>query len=330
MTPDLPPALRQAAEALLEGVGRKGVAERARAISERYRAGGGSAAVVTSEADAAAYALTRLPATYAAGLRALAETAERLPDFAPASLLDAGAGPGGAAWAALETWPGITASTRLDSNTAFLDLAERLAADAPPPLKAAQRLRADLTAAGDWPKAALVIASYALAEIPESRQAEVIAALWRAAAGLLVLVEPGTPAGWTRILAAREVVIAGGGAIVAPCPHHAACPLAAPDWCHFSQRLNRSRDHRLAKGGEAPFEDEKFIYLAAARPHVAITPPAPRILAPPRAAKPGIAFKLCMPDGTAQAHLVARRDKAAHARARRLDWGDRLILDEEA
>lgn len=322
MTPDLPQPLRQAADALLEGVARKGVAERARAISDRYRAGGGSAAVITSETDAAAYALTRLPATYAAGLRALSETADRLPDFAPASLLDAGAGPGGAAWAALELWPGLTTSTRLDSNTAFLDLAERLAADGPAALKDAQRLKADLAAAGDWPGADLVIASYALAEIPEPRQAEVVAALWRATQQLLVIVEPGTPAGWGRTLAARDVVLAAGGAVVAPCAHEAACPLAAPDWCHFSQRLNRSRDHRLAKGGEAPFEDEKFIYLAVARPHLAVDPPAPRVLAPPRTAKPGISLKLCQPDGTAQAVMVGKRDKPAYAIARRVDWGD--------
>lgn len=324
MTPDLPQPLRQAADALLEGVARKGVAERAKAISDRYRAGGGSAAVVTSEADAAAYALTRLPATYAAGLRAMTETAERLPDFAPATLLDAGAGPGGAAWAALELWPGIAASTRLDSNTAFLDLAERLAADGPTPLKAAQRLRADLTAAGDWPAADLVIASYALAEIPESRQAEVVSALWRATEGLMVLIEPGTPAGWRRILAARDVVLAAGGTVVAPCAHRAPCPLSPPDWCHFSQRLNRSRDHRLAKGGEAPFEDEKFIYLAAVRPQVAVSPSAPRVLAPPWTAKPGITLKLCQPDGTAQAVMIGKRDKPAYAVARRVDWGDAL------
>lgn len=324
MTPDLPPALRLAADALLLGVARKGVAERARAISERYRAGGGSASVVTSEADAVAYALTRLPATYAAGLRAMIETAETAPGFSPASLLDAGAGPGGAAWAALEVWPGVASSVRLDSNIAFLDLAERLAEHGPTPLKGAQRLRADLTTAGDWPQADLVVASYALAEIPEARQHDVISALWRAAAGVLLVVEPGTPAGWSRILGARDVVLAAGATILAPCAHQAPCPLAPPDWCHFVQRLNRSRDHRLAKGGETPFEDEKFIYLAAARPGVAVAPAAPRILAPPRTGKPGIEFKLCTPDGTVEARFVGKRGKAAHAIARRQDWGDTL------
>jgi ribosomal protein RSM22 (predicted rRNA methylase) len=324
MSFDLPPQLRLAADRLMEGVSRKDMAERAGAISARYRAGGGSAAVVASQADATAYVLTRLPATYAACGRVFEELTLRAPDFAPTSLLDAGAGPGGAGWAALETWPRVDRASLLDSNRAFLDIAATLAADAPAPLKDAERLRADLTAPGDWPHADLVVASYALAEIPEAKQAATIAALWASTLGVLAIVEPGTPAGWRRILTARTTLIEAGAAILAPCPHQAPCPLAAPDWCHFSQRLARSRDHRLAKGAETPFEDEKFIYLLAARPGVVAEAATPRVLAPPRAGKPGIELKLCTPQGTAELHFAAKRDKAAYALARRLNWGDAL------
>jgi ribosomal protein RSM22 (predicted rRNA methylase) len=325
MSPDLPPALRLAADRLLDGVARKGLAERAAKISATYRAGGTSATAVADQADATAYVLARLPATYAACARAFAEAAEAAPGFAPGSLLDAGAGPGGAGWAALETWRSIAGATLLDSNRAFLEMAQGLAAGGPAPLRDAERRRADLAApATDWPRAELVVASYALAEIPPARQAQTVAALWAACEGLLVLVEPGTTEGWRRILAARDLVIADGARILAPCPHAQACPVLVPDWCHFSQRLPRSRDHRLAKGGDAPFEDEKFIYLAAARPHLEILAPGPRILAPPRASKPGLAFKLCTPQGHLETRLVGKRDKAAFAVARRADWGDTL------
>jgi ribosomal protein RSM22 (predicted rRNA methylase) len=140
---------------------------------------------------------------------------------------------------------------------------------------------------------------------------------------VLALVEPGTPLGYAGLLAARDVLIAEGATILAPCPHHGACPLAAPDWCHFTVRLSRSRDHRLAKGGAVPFEDEKFAYLLAARPHIAVSPRSPRVLARPRAGKPGIELKLCG-DAGLETRFVARRDKPAHAKARRLDWGDAL------
>lgn len=166
-----------------------------------------------------------------------------------------------------------------------------------------------------------MLASYALAEIAPAAQAAVVGALWDACGGILALVEPGTPAGYARILAARDTLIAAGATILAPCPHHDACPLTGTDWCHFSVRLARSRDHRLAKGGEVPFEDEKYAYLLAARPHVAAGPRRPRVLARPRAGKPGIELKLCGPDGVEQ-RFVGKRDKPAHALARRLDWGD--------
>ena len=37
------------------------------------------------------------------------------------------------------------------------------------------------------------------------------------------------------------------------------------DWCHFSVRLPRSREHMHAKRAKVPFEDERFAYLAVSR-----------------------------------------------------------------
>jgi ribosomal protein RSM22 (predicted rRNA methylase) len=319
---ELPGALRAALDQALEGVPRKGLADRARATSDAYRAGKPSSGVIREADDALAYALTRLPATYAACAAVFDETVRMAPGFRPRSLLDAGAGTGAASWAALETWPGVEAATWLDASPPFLALAGRLAADGPAPLRAADARLADLTGGGPWPKAELAAASYALAEIAPDRQAGVVQSLWDACEGVLALIEPGTPAGYQRILAARAVLIAAGANILAPCPHHAACPLTGSDWCHFSVRLPRSRDHRIAKGAEVPFEDERYAYLLAARPTVGAIDRKPRILAPPRAGKPGIEFKLCGPDGTVEQRFVARREKALHATARRLDWGD--------
>ena len=319
---ELPAALRAALDRELEGVSRRGLAERAARTSAAYRSGQGSAGVVRGLEDALAYALARLPATYAACATVFAEAARMAPGFAPATVLDAGSGPAAASWAALQAWPAIGHVTWLDESPPFLDLAGRLAADAPAAIRGAERRRADLTAPGaGWPQADLVAASYALAEIPPARQAETVRALWDACDGVLALVEPGTPAGFARLLAARQTLIAAGADVLAPCPHARDCPLAAPDWCHFSVRLPRSRDHRLAKGAEAPFEDEKFAYLIAARPGLAAAARSPRVLGHPRAGKPGIDLRLCGPEGLEARH-VPRRDKPGHAKARRLGWGD--------
>jgi ribosomal protein RSM22 (predicted rRNA methylase) len=45
------------------------------------------------------------------------------------------------------------------------------------------------------------------------------------------------------------------------------------------------------------------------------------VLAPPRVGKPGIELKLCTPKGLEQ-RFLAKRDKPAHAAARKLGWGD--------
>jgi ribosomal protein RSM22 (predicted rRNA methylase) len=114
-------------------------------------------------------------------------------------------------------------------------------------------------------------------------------------------------------------LIAQGAHVVAPCPHDDACPLAAPDWCHFAQRLPRTRTHKQIKGADAPFEDEKFSYVVLSK----TAPPrrAARVLAEPVHGKAQISAKLCAPDGLTRA-IVQRRDKAAYARARRWRWGD--------
>lgn len=324
MSPDLPGPLRVALDRALEGVPRKGLAERAARTSEAYRAGKPSSGVIREADDALAYALTRLPATYAACATVLAEAARMAPGFAPETLLDAGAGTGAASWAAAEVWTRLAGVTWLDSSLTFLALAAQFTAEAAPALRDADARRADLTAVGPWPKANLVVASYALAEIAPDRQISTIVELWNACDGVLALIEPGTPAGYARILAARSALIGAGAAVLAPCPHESACPLVGEDWCHFSVRLPRSRDHRQAKGGDVPFEDERFSYLIAVRPGIAAGARTPRILAPPKTAKPGIALKLCGLDGQVEHRLVPKRDKPTYALARRRGWGDTL------
>ena len=135
-----------------------------------------------------------------------------------------------------------------------------------------------------------------------------------------MLVEPGTPDGFARICAARAALIKAGAHVAAPCTHDSDCPLAGDDWCHFSQRLPRSRDHMLLKDATVPFEDERYSYVAVMRESVA---KGARILAPPLETKPGLTFKLCDETGL-HARFVAARDKDEYRRVRRLGWGNLL------
>jgi len=165
----------------------------------------------------------------------------------------------------------------------------------------------------------LVIASYMIGEIGDAERESLAGLLWAKTRDTLLVVEPGTPAGYARIIALRAQLIADGAHVAAPCPHDGKCPLQAPDWCHFTQRLQRSRAHKQIKGVELPFEDEKFAYVALTRAQVAERPS--RVLAQPAVTKVEIAAKLCTPEGLVLSK-VPRRAKADYASARRWRWGD--------
>src|SRR5271170_7499028 len=124
--PDLPAELKAALDAKLEGLSRHEVTARAASISKTYRDGGGSG-TIKSETDALAYALARMPATYAAITASLNALREIRPDFAPENLLDVGAGPGTASWAAAETFSSLQDFALLDANSALRALALDLA-----------------------------------------------------------------------------------------------------------------------------------------------------------------------------------------------------------
>lgn len=317
-SPDLPAELKAALDGKLRGFSRSDAAGRAATISKTYR-GGGNSGAIRSEADALAYALARMPATYAAVTASLHALIEIRPDFAPNSLLDIGAGPGTATWAAAEAFPSLRHFTLLDANDALRTLALDLARDSTRLRNISYERGEARIALAKADAADLVVASYMINEIGDAEQRALTELMWEKTLDTLLVVEPGTPAGYTRIIALRNHLIALGAHVAAPCPHDGQCPLEPPDWCHFSQRLQRSRAHMQVKGAEVPFEDERFSYVALTRAPVASHPS--RVLAQPDVSKVEIAAKLCTTEGLSFTK-VPRRAKADYAAARRWRWGD--------
>jgi ribosomal protein RSM22 (predicted rRNA methylase) len=260
-----------------------------------------------------------MPATYAAVTASLNALCELRPGFAPASLLDVGAGPGTASWAAATAFASLRSFTLLDANNALRALALDLARDSTRLSEMTyHRGEAGATLAAAAP-ADIVVASYMIGEVGDAERSALAGQLWAKARDTLLIVEPGTPAGYARVIALRQQLIASGAHVAAPCPHDGACPLAAPDWCHFTRRLPRLRAHMQLKAAELPFEDEKFSYVALTRTPVARHPA--RVLAQPDLSKVEVTAKLCTADGLRIAK-VPHRDKTAYARARRWRWGD--------
>ncbi len=271
-----------------------------------------------NEESVAAYLAARMPATYAAIRASLSAIREARPDYAPASLLDFGAGPGAVLWAARDCWASLRQATMIEASDAARETGERLADGE---FGDVRWIAGDITTDALFPEPAdLAAMAYVLDEITPEGRGPLVSRIWRLTSDILLVIEPGTPGGWRRILAARDQLLSEGAFIVAPCAHSGRCAIKEPDWCHFSRRVARSRLHRLVKEGDAPWEDETYIFIAASR-----TPGndlRPRIVAPPRRAHGRIELKLCQTNGAVIEDLVTRREGERFKRARRADWGD--------
>ncbi|MER9327090.1 small ribosomal subunit Rsm22 family protein [Mesorhizobium sp. M0488] len=317
---ELPIPLRQAVDRILEKVPLPELKQAAKTLSDRYRAELRDGRFhMAQEMAVKAYLATRLPATYAAVRASLDALNEARPEFAPKTLLDVGAGPGTVLWATSYLWPELEQATLLEASAAVRKVGETLAADAIAARTVWQAGDVTIDLA-DLRPADLVTCAYVLDEIAPASLPKMVDRLWQLTTDTLLIVEPGTPAGWQRVLAVRRQLIEAGAHVLAPCPHEAPCPLIAPDWCHFSRRVARSRLHRLSKDAEVPWEDEKFIYVAASRQPAASR--QARVLAPPKSGSGKVLLKLCEPDGRADEKLFTKRDGELFKVARRRDWGD--------
>ncbi|NTW00778.1 MAG: methyltransferase type 11 [Oscillochloris sp.] len=326
---DLPHELRLNIDVALRGMRQAELRTAAETLSERYRAGHGAAEgtpssmhYVASQADAIAYAAYRMPATYAAVAAAMGALATQLPDWAPHTLLDVGAGLGASLWAAASTWDTLNGAELIEFAPAMLGLGQQLAARSQhPALAGAIWHKANLT--GNWQAKQhdLTTAAYVLGELPEAARGALVDRLWACSQHALLLVEPGTPRGWAIIHAAREQLRAAGANLVVPCPHQHPCPLPDDDWCHFAQRISRSKAQRVAKGADLGYEDEKFSYVAAAR--MPGMPTSARVLRRPIIRTGRIELALCTPEGI-RIEQITRADRERWRAARDANWGDAL------
>ena len=258
-----------------------------------------------------------MPATYGALEAVLSEAYRALDGFSPHSVLDCGAGPGTGLWAASSYFPRVESVTAVEPDASMRALGVRLWAEADRLVKPAVIWRGDDIRTARFDEHDMVIASYVLGELGSSIDTAVDG-LWDAAGRLLIVIEPGTPDGFGRVRRVRDRIIARGAHAAAPCPHDEACPMSGDNWCHFGVRVARSRRHRQLKGGSAPFEDEKYAYVALARDAASLRPA--RILRHP-AVRPGmIRLDLCTQAGL-RVEDVSKRDAAAFRRARKARWG---------
>ena len=318
----LPDYLSAAMEALSPHSGASPLAAASRQLSERYKNAEFTAPAVRSPADRSAYLTARFPATFAANIRVFSELHRYAAQVEISSLLDLGAGPGTSLFAAAEIFPGLRQATLLEADPGWIRFGKQFAAQSPhAAVREAHWLNGDLRNPGELRAHDAVVISYALGELAASELEQLVRRAWLWATKFLILIEPGTKRGFAAINAARSLLIAQQARILAPCPHHDVCPMAAAnDWCHFSQRLERSSEHRRIKGGSLGYEDEKFSYLIATR--LELCPAQARIVRHPRIHSGHVQLELCTANGCLERKTVSKSNKDAYKRARRAEWGD--------
>jgi ribosomal protein RSM22 (predicted rRNA methylase) len=290
------PALRKAREAL----------------SQDYREGRSSP--FSDEAKRIAYLGARMPATYAAIHKVL----EQVPPFK--HLLDLGAGPGTASWAAADLFPDLEKITLIEKSGDAIELGKKLARfSSHAALREANWIQQSVTDA--IPNGDVAILSYVLNEIAEPEK--VVEACFKIAP-ILILIEPGTPRGFQIIRKVRQRLIDLGAHILAPCPHAFACPVQGTDWCHFPARVERTRLHRLLKEGSLGYEDEKFSYLVVSQ-----TPGlgcGERVVRHPMKQSGFVRLSLCTERGKLEERTVTKKDRELYKAARDAEWGDCVKL----
>lgn len=318
----LPRPVRAAIDRLLQGRDAATLRKTSAALSERYRRGGCDEPHIRGETDVLAYLAARAPATYASIRRVIEETSLRLPGFAPSTLLDVGTGPGTALWAVLDRWPNLEHAQLFDREPRFIAAGREIAAGLPHEDLDITWGRGDLRVASLPPNADLVIASYALGELPPTDREATVLRLWAHTGTALIIVEPGTPRGFRTVLDARSTLLDAGGHVLAPCPTPHPCPKTdGEQWCHFAVRLPRLGVHRHVKQATLGHEDEKYTYLLVARQRG--EPFDARVTARPLRASGRVLLELCQAPALHR-RTVTKRDGAQYRRARDAEWGSAM------
>ncbi|CAO3589916.1 unnamed protein product [Absidia cylindrospora] len=306
--------------------------------------------------ESAAYAAGVLPSTYAAITNVLHEIKKRVPTFSPTSMLDFGTGPGTAIWAAANVFDDLDKITGVDLSEDMLRTAEFLQ-DATQ-LKKDIEFKRYLAYDTRQPKPDLVISAFTLGDISSlALQKSTVQQLWEQTGDTLVLIERGTPVGFSNIARARQHVLDDDKDqvhVLAPCPHDKPCPLlyslqANPEkfWCHFSQRVQRPSFLMKTKHSKFNTEDSKYSYVVlrkGPRPSAASTQSMttndrtvssstsvmeeqayswPRLIQPPMKKNKHVVMDICASSGTIQRMVIPKsQGKIPYRDARKSAWGD--------
>lgn len=318
---ELPQPIREAIDIELAKVKLADLERAFASLSNAYRSGEKKAKhLIGNELERLLYLTTRLPATYAALCHVIEYFQRVAGRVVGGTLLDIGSGPGTFFLAACQTQLLFTHATFIEKDAAWRTWGQKLINAIQPTFPVNWRFE-DIEKMADISPHDSVVMSYSLGELHPEQRLKMVEKCWKWASRYLFLIEPGTPAGFSRIREARAFLLEQGAHVVAPCPHSMACPMPTNDWCHFSARLPRTSLHRRVKGGDLGYEDEKFSYVIFSRDACSL--PDARIVRRPQRNKGHVCLQLCH-QGELEEKIFSKKQGDLYREACRKEWGDSL------
>jgi SAM-dependent methyltransferase len=279
-----------------------------------------------------AYLLFYWPVSYLQARGTISELPRR-----PRSVLDLGSGPGPVAFAALDA--GAAEVVAADRSARALAAARTLAADAGEPLATREwnpsrgRPLAELAAGRQFD---LVTLGHVVNELfpgPEgdARRADLLeeAAALLAPGGSLLVIEPALRDTSRALLRVRDLLVARGYAVRAPCLFRGSCPalLRETDWCHAERPVDPPPlVAQLGKAAGLRKEAVKMSYLVLAPKGEGWAEPPPgrvfRIVSEPLPSKGRLRYMGCGPEGRLGLSLQEKHVTEANRRFEALLRGD--------
>jgi SAM-dependent methyltransferase len=279
-----------------------------------------------------AYLLFYWPVSYLQARGTISELPAR-----PRSVLDLGSGPGPMAFAALDA--GAAEVIAADRSARALATARRLAADAGEPLGTREwnpskgRPLAELAPGKRFD---LVTMGHVLNELfpgpdGDARRAALLeeALDLVAPGGALLVVEPALRDTSRALLRVRDLLVARGVAVRAPCLFRGACPalLRETDWCHAERAIEPPPlVAQLGKAAGLRKEAVKMSYLVLAPKGEGWAEPPPgrvfRIVSEPLPSKGRLRYMGCGPEGRVGLSLQEKHVGDANRKFESLLRGD--------
>lgn len=315
---DLPIEIKKYIENELNKINKNDLYDKAKAISVNYRANEGKGErLLKSEDEAIAYAISRMPATYGAVYSSLKNSLEI---YSPSikTVADIGAGTG-TATIAINELLNVDKIECFEREDSMQKVGKNIFDNYNDLSYKTNWRKLDICSDEITEKYDLVVTSYMLNEISDEQKGIIIEKLWKISNKMLLIVEPGTIVGYKNIINAKQKLIGMGSKVIAPCKND-ECKLPKDDWCNFSCRVQRTKKHKELKEGNAPYEDEKYMYLAVSKEEFDKTDKK-RILRHPMIYSGFVKLKVCGKEEISEI-TISKKDKEKFKIARKSKAGD--------